>query len=232
VEDLGERGSVWVMNTTSSSFLKKGAEVVLGIPNKNGPGGQALVIQQTWLPQDLCEIYPKDRILQSTDFRSSVREGLIAIISEADAIRLMDSKGVREERDRLRRLKEHVSNASAARTINQKQVEITRVDGVTDDDDDEPQSGHDGVEVYNDRQIQAKLANGEVDKDDNGMDSGFMIFYERLLEKSDIPALNDIKTRGRFSRKELRFMRDNLPRAEFPDTVSALKARIKQFKTK
>ncbi len=226
VEDSGERGSVWVLNRASASYIHQGGDVVIGIPKLNGNGGDPLVIPQTWLPTDACATFPRQRVMQSSEFRGAVLKGLLVIIPEDEAEKLYRKDGAAQEQARLNRQRQNVSEASAARTINSKNVQITRVDGVTDEEDTD--AAHEGVKVYGDDDISRVMA-GKVDKTEDGFDSGFMIFFDRLRENNDMGALNDIRNRARFTRKELRYMAKNLP--NHPKCVKAIKDRISEFKT-
>lgn len=228
VEDSGERGSIWVVNRASASYIRHGGDVVIGIPKMNGNGGDPLVIPQTWLPVDACAVFPRPRVLQSSEFRAAVLKGLIVIIPEDEAIRMLLKDGADQEQARLARQAQNVTEASAARTINSKNVQITRVDGVVDEDDEDTEAAHEGVKVYGDDDINKVMA-GKVDKTDDGFDSGFMIFFDRLRENNDVGALNDIRNRSRFTRKELRYMAKNLP--NHPKCVKAIKSRIAEFKS-
>ena len=53
---------------------------------------------------------------------------------------------------------------------------------------------------------------------------GFTMFAERLRDMDDVNALNAIRSRRRFSRKELQHLKSNLP--DKPKTQAAIKAQL------
>ncbi|MGD0511500.1 MAG: hypothetical protein ABSA33_06730, partial [Candidatus Micrarchaeaceae archaeon] len=101
LEESGSLGKVWVRNTAASSEFGYSGDILLSIPGNAGQQAQSLKVPDTWLPQDLTERYPKHRILESTDFRAAVRNGLLTIISDAEAARYMRDEGAEDEQRRL-----------------------------------------------------------------------------------------------------------------------------------
>jgi len=220
LEDAGPRGSVWVLNSGPSSVYELSGDILLSIPGNAGQQTQALKIQATWLPQDLTAKFPKQRILESTDFRSAVVNELLTIISDRDAQRILAQDGAQEERRRITAEARSVREAGAARTIKDSNVEITRADGVKDDDDGKVDIyGPGGEEVS-----LAKAASKGLDTNDDGLTASFVMFAEKIGTEEDVKALNAIRTRSRFTRRELKYLRDNL--RKHPKTVTALKARL------
>jgi hypothetical protein len=228
LEAQGPRGSVWVLNSAATSQYALVGEIVINIPKTNGAGADPLKIPQTWLPVDAAARFPRERLLDAAEFRSAVVNGLVTIVDEETAAKILRKDGATDELKRLRATDQHVRQAGAARTIADSNVEISRADGVKDDEDE-----GDKVEIYGsndeDDNLARKAKNG-VELND-GHKPSFLMFVDKLKTESDIGALNAIRSRAKFTRKEMRFMRDNLTRGEFPKTIKALKSRIAEFKT-
>lgn len=226
LEAQGPRGPVWVLNSAATSQYALVGEIVINIPKTNGAGADPLKIPQTWLPVDAAARFPRERLLDAAEFRSAVVNGLVTIVDEETAARILRKDGATDELGRLRATDQHVRQAGAARTIADSNVEISRADGVKDDEDE-----GDKVEIYgsNDDDNLARKAKNGVELND-GHKPSFLMFVDKLKTESDIGALNAIRSRAKFTRKEMRFMRDNLSRSDFPKTVKALKSRIAEFK--
>jgi hypothetical protein len=57
-----------------------------------------------------------------------------------------------------------------------------------------------------------------------------MMFFDKINNGTDIAALNAVRTRAKFTRKELRHLRDNL--RKHPETVRAIKLKLSELKKK
>lgn len=226
LESQGLRGSVWVLNSAATSQYQLIGEIVINVPKTNGNGADPLKIPHTWLPIDAAARFPRERLLDCAEFRSAVVNGLVTIVSEETATQLLRKDGAKDELKRLQKTDQHVRQAGAARTIADSNVEISRADGVKDDDDE-----GDKVEMYGDDDDDnvAKQAKAGVE-DNDGFKPSFLMFVDKIQTENDIGALNAIRSRAKFTRKEMRHMRDTLNRNDFPKTVKALKARIAAFK--
>jgi len=220
--------SLWVLNSGPSSVYELEGTILLSIPGTSGQQqAQALKIPATWLPIDLTASFPKHRILESTDFRAAVRNELLSIVDDKTAQRLLAQTGAKEEQKRLIAEARRIRDAGAARTINDSNVTITRADGVKDDEDENPvyMSGDDGKEVN-----VAKAAAQGLDVDENGLTPKFVMFAQKVEAGTDIYALNALKTRSKFSRREYKYLRDNLK--HHPQTVAAIKDKLANWPAK
>lgn len=224
LEKQGMRGSVWVINSAAGSQYGLIGEIIINIPKTSGGQPDTLRVPQTWLPIDAAARVPRERLLDAAEFRSAVVNGLITIISEETAAQLLRKDGAREEQQRLVKKDQHVRKQGAARTIADSNVEISRADGVKDDDEEENK-----VDIYGDEDNLAKQTLAGVE-DNDGFKPSFLMFVDKVQTETDIGALNAIRSRAKFTRKEMRHMRDTLNRSEYPKTVKALKARIAEFK--
>ena len=223
LEDAGPRGSVWVRNTGSQSVYEITGDILLSIPGNAGQQTQALKVPSTWLPIDLTTLFPKHRILESTDFRAAVKNGLLTIVDDNTATRILREDGAREEQKRIVAVARARREAGAARTIADSNVEITRADGVKDEENPLEIYGNDDVNL-------AKAALQGLDTDENGLTASFVMFAEKVGTEDDVRALNAIRTRSRFSRRELKYLRDTLKK--HPKTVAKIKSRLAEMRAK
>jgi hypothetical protein len=234
LEEQGPRGPVWILNSVATSKLDTSAEIVMAIPGLHGRDADALVIKETWLPQDAAAMFGRERLLQSSQFRTAVASGVLTIITPEAAKEIQARPGAREEQARLDDTERHVRKAGAARTIAQSNVDMYIADEhgrpVKDDDDDD--SNDLKVDMYGPDEVDnvAKLAKAGVEETDDGFKPSFIMFVDKIRNGTDMAALNAIRTRGKFSRKELRHLRDNLHK--HPETVRAIKEKLVELKRK
>jgi hypothetical protein len=232
IQDLLKEGinaptGVWAINSASNSELGMKGDLYLQVPKLNGSKMDPLKIEQTWLAQDLTRKIPRAQLLESSEFRNLVESNLITLVTEEYAKRVNTREGAELERRRLQTSRMQPKELEAARKVSMK-AEITRADGVTDDDDDGPR-----VDVYgpNGKQrdltdaaeIAAAAARG-LDLDESGLSPTFVMFANKLKREPDMSALNALRSHGKITSKELRHLRNNLPK--HPLTVKAIKAQL------
>lgn len=217
--------SLWVLNSGPSSVYELEGTILLSIPGTSGQQqAQALKIPASWLPIDLTMSFPKHRILESTDFRAAVRNELLTILDDATAKKILAQDGAREEQQRLIAESRRIRDAGAARTIKDSNVTITRADGVKDDEEENP------VEIYgrDEQEVNvAKAAKNGLDVDENGLTPKFVMFAQKVEAGTDIYALNALRTRSKFSRREYKYLRDTLK--AHPKTVAAIKVKLAEM---
>lgn len=227
--DETQRGPLWVINTAAQSKWELQGDILVTVPNTNGTRPDKLQIKQTWLPIDIAQLIPRERLLASTEFRSAVLEGLVTVIKREDAEALLRQEGAFEEKQRLNQFEQHVRKSGAARTILDSKVEMTRTDGIVDEDDSP-------VEVFGveeDELVSNNLARDTkagIQVDENGLMPSFVMFVNKIKGEADLSALNAIRARAKFSRRELKYMARTLD--NHPKTVTQLKARIERSKAK
>lgn len=216
-----EKGAIWVLNNAQKSIVNLPGELLINIPTAQGKA-DILKIPQSWLPSEATARFPRKRVLESTEFRGAVLNELILLISEEEAARIMKEDGAAEERKRLRDLDTHIRQAGAPRKISDANVEITNPNSLT-------KGNTTPVDVVGQREetVTEQIKAG-VTTDKNGMKPNFMAFFERMKTQGDIEALNSMRNKGRFSRRELRYLRDNLP--NHPKTVKNIKSRLIELK--
>jgi hypothetical protein len=217
--DENERGPLWVLNNAANTKRKLRGNVHISIPAVNGKGEDGLTIEHTWLPIDAAAFIPRPRLLQATQFRRAVIEGLIKIISRDDAERLLMQDGAYEERERLDSLKDIVTNATKQRGI---KAEMTVVGGDNDDDNEA-----EAVEMFNDENV-AKAAKRGIENDEDGLQPSFKMLADRWAEESDMSVLNAMRARGKFTPGELRYMKSILKKDVHTTTLARIEAGLKK----
>lgn len=217
LSDLNKMGPksmapIWVINTADQSRVGSAGEIVIPIQQQNGQGDPDLVhIPQTWLPQEVTRIVPRKRLLNSTRFMRAINDGLISIISEDDASRLLRQSGAKEETSRLQALQKHIKDAGAARTISDSSAIISRADGIVDDDEDDNDGRNTTVVIdTNEKKSVAELAANGLEDDEPGISTQFRMWADRLNLMKDIEVKNAIKSKAKFSKAELGFLKRSL----------------------
>jgi hypothetical protein len=218
--DEHSKGSLWVINSADKSKWRLRGDVSISIPSLNGAKDDGLVIRQSWLPVDAAQYIPRDRLLQATQFRRAVIEGLITVISRDDAERLLSQKGAFEERMRLEQREMSVRDAAKPRSIKDSNVEMTLTGADRTEDDDEAT-----VQIYGEETL-AKAAKRGIELDDDGLEPSFKMFADRLIDESDMNALNALRARGRFTRRELRYLAKVL--TDHPETQKKINAGLRK----
>lgn len=213
---------VWAMNSSGNSELGLVGEVLLQIPKLNGSKSDPLKIDQTWLAQDLTRQIPRAQLLESSEFRHAVEKGLVTLVSEDTAKRINNREGAEAERRRLVATRQQIRKLEAARTIANSKSEIRRADGTLDEDE-----VNQGVKVVGDSanaENVAILAARGLENTAEGFEPSFIMFADKVSKEDDINALNLIRSRGKLSTKELRYLRDKL--VDQPKTRKALSSQI------
>lgn len=226
-------GAIWGINTSDQSALGVNGEVLLAIPKRNGNGQPDLLnVPQTWLPQELTRMIPRQRLLGSSEFRKAVNQKLIGLIDEETARRLLRQSGAVEEQARLDAQTKHVRNAGAPRTIADSNAMIERADGLKEDD--EESTGGRNKTVIIDHSDDSKssvatLAANGVEDIEPGINPQFKMFVDKLNRTSDTNAKNEIKGRRSFTKAELGFLHRNLNR-KFETTLAMISKNLNPVK--
>lgn len=215
MSELEEQASsvpIFAINSSAESAVGRAGEILLGIPKINGTKVDPLRIAQTWLPVELTRQISRSQLLAASEFRQAIDSKLIILISAADAQKLEKQSGARHERERIAAAQTHVRTASAARTISDSTAEISRADGGQDEDDSHREESHLTV---------AQQAAAGVENTEDGITPSFSMWADRLALDTDIGATNTMRSKGRFSKKELRYLLVNLP--NHPKTIARIK---------
>ena len=112
--------------------------------------------------------------------------------------------GARMERERIAAAQNHVRVAGAARSISDSNTKITRSDGGSDSDDDEQ-----GAKDYENLSV-AQKAQAGVENVEAGITPSFEMWAARLATDTDQGVINTMRSKGRFSRLELKYLQKTL----------------------
>jgi len=220
---------VWGINTASESELGVVGEILLAIPGPNGGTPDRLLIPQTWLPQELSRVIGRKRLLESVEFRGAVDKNLIGLISQEDAERLLRQPGASEEQAKIRARSLQIRQAGAARTLADSKTEVSRADGVVEEDDGDSSGRNKTVIIdHNENTNVAEAAAAGVEEAEPGISVQFKMWVDRLCMSKDVLAKNDIKSRRKFSSPELRYLQRSLPR-NFTQTLTMVNSTLSKM---
>lgn len=93
------KGPLYVLNATTGALKGR---LMFNIPKANGQGYDLIRVPLTFIPVDVTEEAPRDRIIHSTEFRATLGKGLIKLPTPEYARLLLDSPEGREELERVR----------------------------------------------------------------------------------------------------------------------------------
>jgi hypothetical protein len=99
--------SVWALNNSGGRGRQMG-KINITITEGNGRSS-AIAIPVTKIPLDLTTKATKSALLMSPDFRRLVAAQIVKLISEENAMRLLDNDDAREEMRRLMSLDSHAT---------------------------------------------------------------------------------------------------------------------------
>lgn len=203
---------IWGINTASESDIGVIGEIMIAVRGSNGGPPDRLLVPQTWLPQELTRIVGRKRLLDSAEFRSAVDRGLISLITVEDAQRLLRQDGADEEQEKIRERARQIRRAGQARTLADSKTEVTRSDGVADEDDDTSGRNKTVIIDHNENANVAALAADGVEDAEPGVSMSFKMWADRLTLLKDMQAKNEIKSRRAFKKSELSYLQRSLPR--------------------
>lgn len=228
----GPTDPVYVINSSAKSEYTRGqrGEVLLVIPQIHGNGDPTKhTVRQTWLAEDLTNFVPRAALLQSTEFRRAVNMGLIQPITVEYAQYLEQRPGYNEEVRRLRERQNNIDQVSAPRTIAQSGAEVSRADGVKDDENDVQIIDNDGRSVHSSELNTAQAAAKGLDLVD-GLEPAFTMWADRLQSQPDVDALNSIRSYGGMKKRQLKYLRRVL--INHPKSLAKVNARIQKIDEK
>lgn len=97
--EQSKSSSVWVLNTSNSGGRQKG---LLHITITEGNGRASVItIPSTRIPVDLTTQATKNALLTSPDFRRCIAARVLTLITEEDAVHLLDNPDAKAEQARL-----------------------------------------------------------------------------------------------------------------------------------
>jgi hypothetical protein len=204
LEQGDARAPIWAINGSANSKVGMTGEIHVGIPKLNGTKVDALYLAQTWLPQCLTDQIPRGQLLESSEFRNAVVSGLIILVTPEYAEDLNSQEGAAEERQSLNARERQIREALGARTITSSGAEIVNTSDLTD--------------------------RSTLTTEKPALSDAFMAFVSSLETRTDIEALNALRSRGSTSRREVKHLVANL--RDKPKTVKFLKDKLEASKKK
>lgn len=221
LEDLDRQSPndpIWVLNTTGDSSVGQQGDITIAISRLNGSGKDLLRIPKTWLPIAVTRGLTRRQLMESSEFRAAVYKKHITPIKEEYAKKLRNQEGAREEEERLEDRKRQVSQATAARGItHNKNVSLTV--GSEDEEDTQDNSSRtniNDIDEGGDQDTRTKIEAG-VEKTAEGLSPSFKMWADKTARMPDIQASNELRSRAKFSRKELVYLQGittNLPKVQ------------------
>lgn len=146
LEESGEKGSVWVLNTMTRDMQ---GQLLINVPKKHGNGQDLVRVPKTFIPMDLTDQVSKGQLLESSEFRKTITGGLLKLITPEYADLVLGSDEGREERRRV------TNEMNKAKTI------IANAGVASDEDDDEVDAEDAGREA---RKLRDGADNGKGGK--------------------------------------------------------------------
>lgn len=212
-KNINSTKPIWGINTAAESDIGIMGEIMVQIRGTNGGPSDKLLVPQTWLPQELTRVVGRKRLLESTEFRKAVDQGLISLITVEDAQRLLRQDGATEEQDKIRERAKQIRKAGQARTLADSKTEVSRADGVVEDDDEDTSGRNKTVIIdHNENANVAALAANGVEDAEPGVTVQFKMWADRLALLKDMQIKNEIKSRRAFKKSELSYLQRSLPR--------------------
>ncbi len=184
--------SVFVINESPRTHR---GDILFEVPRLHGGGADIVRIHKTRIPQDLSEQVPKEQLLQSANFRKTVkRGGLARIVSRSFAESILNTEDAKVESQRIANLE------SAARVILQSS-------SVTEQDTETATQKRREANLQ--RQAEERASDSTRGEDSNtAEDTGFQIFLTSLeRHEAEVDILNALRNEAAFTRKELKLIR-------------------------
>lgn len=190
-----ETEPLWVINTSSQSELGAAGEVLIAI---QGPGNQATIIEvpQSWLPVDLTLQVDRKLILASTEFRRALGKQHIRLITKEYANTLNRDKAASKERERLQTRKRNVTEQTSRRLAGTEEKVANSVNDATIN--------------TNDFTPTSEVIKSSTKEYQPGISYSFKAWADKATILPDLEALNELRIRRTFKRKELRFLQTHL----------------------
>lgn len=159
---------LYVLNTSDINGQYMKGDVNISVVTSRGQTLN-IVVPSTWIPIDMSEYLPKDELLKDPMFLRMIRSKRITLISENDAIEILNQPDAVIEKNR----------------ITMQTNGITRNPEIEDDEDDEKQKStnkteEDGVQIVTVEVVQRLK---EYDIDESTAYSTLKNSESRLLEK-------------------------------------------------
>jgi hypothetical protein len=113
--------SLYVLNN-ATRITKRPSEIILAYKSQHGDANPIPIVR-TSNPIDLSLFAPKDELLRNADFLRLVNKGMLTLLNEDDANRILSSQEGRAETERLR-IKDIESMANLGKSVKDLDSEV------------------------------------------------------------------------------------------------------------
>lgn len=93
-----EKGQVYVLNSSTGDLH---GQILMSVPKKNGNGSDLVRVPKTFIPIDLTAQVTRSQLMESSEFRKTVTNGLLKPVTREYAEVLLSTEEGREERRRI-----------------------------------------------------------------------------------------------------------------------------------
>lgn len=159
--EMFKGANLWVVNISDKGGRQARGDIMLSVKDEQGQD-ITILLPSTWLPFDLCQWTAISNFEKSTTLRTYIRKGLLAVIDENTAQRILSIDGSREESLRVQELANQAGGAigdiaqiSMGKTTEKRQLNTNSTASVMTAADDE-QSGDAGF-AGNTKRVQEML---------------------------------------------------------------------------
>lgn len=121
-----DKGPVFVMNASTGDLQ---GQILINVPKKNGNGSDIVRIPKTYIPIDLTAQVPRGQLMEASEFRKTVTNKLVKVVTPEYAQLLLSSEEGKEEKRRIE------NEMQKARTALQN-AGVTSSDDEEEDEDD------------------------------------------------------------------------------------------------
>lgn len=196
LEAAGDKGSVFALNATTGEME---GQILINVPKKNGTGTNIVKIPKTFNPIDLTTQVNRSQLLESSEFRKTVTNGLLKLISVEYAQLLLASPEGKEEARRLLNEAETVRVAlQNAGVTERKEIEI------------EPDEDDEYVDVADVSKEVKRVKNTKSSKSKSSISLKLQALVQKVqnesMSQTQIVAALKNYNQGVFKLDELRFL--------------------------
>lgn len=126
-----QHDGIYVLNTTPSNDRGRQERISIAVPKPGNLGIDVVVIPSTDMPINILDQVPKDSILQSSEFRRSLRQGVLTLVNPEEGDKYYQKESNRRDLATLISMESmNMSDAQdgviAANGVNNKTIENPR----------------------------------------------------------------------------------------------------------
>jgi hypothetical protein len=179
------RGPVYVMNNLKQEMR---ANIVVPIARKNGNGYDVVRIPPTFIPVDLTHQVSKTQLMDSTEFRRTVQQRLVRLISPEYAAAILETEMGRKESAAV------MDAMSRAKAMVESEMLSGKKSSIVKDEDDEDYES----EVDDDQEEDSTVANLKRTSPLNRTEKQKKILAEAQRNKSDRHSKETVEVDAKF----------------------------------